>query len=125
MTKEAKILVSAIGAIVLTFAISMLEGAGILSRNACAALQFAVLLVLGVFIIYLSVSKKNQDEADAQLSGAKRFARALPGVLVLLIAAVNTLKYLDFISSSMSTLLTGIAILAMIASWWFMRKRSS
>lgn len=112
-------------AIILTFAISMLEGAGIVSRNACAILQFAVLLVLGAFIIYLGVSNKNQDEADAQLSGAERFARVLPGVLVLIIAAVNTLKYLDYISPFMCTLLTGIALLAMIGSWWFMRKRSS
>ncbi len=112
-------------AIILTFAISMLEGAGILSRNMSAALQFAVLLVLGAFIIYLGVSKKNQDEPDTQSSSSERFARALPGVLVLIIAAVNTLKYLDYISPSMCTLLTGIALLAMIASWWFMRKRSS
>lgn len=123
MTKDAKILLSAMGALVFSFAISLLGSMNLISKNIQGLLSIVLLVMMGAYVIYLSVSDKGFIADGRPMSRKERYIRTLPATIMLGFCTISQFMYMDVISRTAATVLNALLLLALTAQMVYVRRK--
>ncbi len=123
MTKDAKILLSAMSALVFSFAISLLGSMKLITKNIQGLLNIILLIAMGAYVIHLSLSDKGFIADGKPMSRKERYIRTLPATIMLGCCTISQFMYMDVISRTTATILNGLLLLALAAQVVYVRRK--